>query len=692
MAFLGIDLGTTNSVGVIYDDKTDELEIVMVDFVDEVLPSVVSFIEDEVIVGTEAKNSAIVYPEETILSIKRKMGESEPITVQGQEYLPEEISSIILKKILEAANEQASEHFEEVVITHPAYFNDRQVYATKRAGELAGFKKVHLLSEPLSAAIEYAYKQGYGQTLLVYDFGGGTFDACVLQVNKDAFGNESFIELADVGDMNLGGDDFDQVLVDYMIQKFQLMTSIDINDFEKKEYQRIIQKLKQEAEQLKKKLSSTNKATVKISPLVIKEGIPYNLTLEVTKDDFEALIREYIEKSREIVEEALKRANKEPDDISKVILVGGSTLIPMVKRMIAGFIKEPYRATDPAKSVAMGAAIYNYLIHLPHSNVKIEQITRQTIGTSAIVNTETMTKELIPIIPMGAKIPVKVEEDGFTLSKGSNAVRVDAFQWEEGHEEERKYIGSLVLEGVSEKAKLSLTYSISEDNLFEVVVKDQTTDKEIGASFDRTKNMPKLPEIVPKTAVNGMNIVFLIDTTSSMDTFIDGVKEKAITFSNILKDKGIDYQLGLIGFGDLKEREKPKVYKFTEDILKFQKRVKHIPRTCGGDLPESSLDALETGVLLLNKSKIDLTYKNVFILITDAPPHLPTESGKGVKEIKQMLEDENIKVYIAARKDTSSRAAYSPLVIEAKDYYSLDDDFYDILDDIAYSIAELVKL
>lgn len=692
MAYLGIDLGTTNSVAVIFNDVSDELQIIQVDGMDEVLPSVVCFHELETIVGSEAKNGAVIYPMETVLSIKRRMGETEPLSINGKDYLPEEISSIILRKLKEAAQDQAGEHFDEVVITHPAYFNDRQVFATKKAGELAGFKTVHLLSEPLAAAIEYGYKQGYAQTLLVYDLGGGTFDACVLKVHQDVYGNETFQELSDVGDMHLGGDDFDKALIDYMIQKFQMMTNIDLEDLEEFDMQRVMQKLKQEAEQIKKKLSVTNSATAKITPLLIYEGVPQNLTLEVTKEDFEGIIRPFIDKSRDIVAQALARSGKEPDDISKVILVGGSTLIPMVKRMVAGYIKEPYRATDPAKSVGMGAAIYNYLIHLPNSKVKVGQITRQIFGTEAIINLTTMERGLIPIIPMGTTIPTEKLDDKFKASEGSNAVRVDVFQWEEGHEADRKYIGSLVLEGIESQAALEIKYSINEDNIFEVFVMDQKTKKAVSAALDRSKNMPKLPDRTTKVDTKGLNVVFIIDTTGSMDTYIQGVQEKAIEFSNIIKDKGIDFKLGLIGFGDLLEKEKPSVYKLTDDVLKFQKRVKKIPRTYGGDLPESSLDALETGLLLINKSKLDMTHKNIFILVTDAPPHIPTQSGKQVVDIIEQLGASNIVLYVVARKDKMSLEAYEPLVRTEGKYYGMDEPFYDILDSIAYSIAELVRI
>lgn len=692
MAYLGIDLGTTNSVAVIFDDIHDRLEIVKTEGIDEVLPSVVCFGEDGITVGNEAKNGAIIYPRETVMSVKRLMGETTGIQIHDKSYLPQEISAILLKTLKEAAREQWGEDFEEVVITHPAYFNDRQIYATKQAGEIAGFKRVHLLSEPLAAAIEYGYKQGYAQTLLVYDLGGGTFDACVLKVNKDLNGNETFQELADVGDMHLGGDDFDLLLIDYMVKKFELMTGVVLDKLPQETYIGVLQKLKAEGELLKKKLSTTQKAVIQISPLLVLDGVPMNLVLEVTKDDFEGLIRSHIDKSREITLEALARAGKEPDDISKVILVGGSTLIPMVKRMIAGAVKEPYRATDPAKSVAMGAAIYNYLMHLPNSPVQVGQIARQHIGTEAIINKTTGQRGLIPIIPMGTQIPVRMTDEQFAVTGGSAAVRVDVYQWEEEEEANRKYIGSVVLEGIREDSGLAITYAIDEDNLFQVHVRDKVTGREVVADLDRTRTMPKLPETVHLTDEGGLNIVFIIDTTGSMDIFLDGVREKAIEFSNILKERGILFNLGLIGFGDLGEREKPTVYKMTKDVAKFQKYVRKIKRTYGGDLPESSLDALETGLALIEKSKVDKTHKNIFILITDAPPHIPTQSGRSVTEVCDALEDMRVTTYVVARKDRQSLEAYTPVVGQDGRYYSMEESFHDILDHIAYSIAELVRV
>ncbi len=692
MGYLGIDLGTTNSVAIIYNDKTDNTDVVRLDGTDEILPSVVSYMEEGVIVGNEAKSGAIIYPESTIISVKRFMGSSEKINVGLTEKLPEEISGEILRKLKVAAEEHSGEKYDEVVITHPAYFNDRQIFATKQAGILAGFKNVYLLSEPLAAAIEYGYRQGYAQTLLVYDLGGGTFDACVLKVSQDENGQEIFQELSDVGDMNLGGDDFDSELIRWMKEKFKEDTGIDLDSLDNLERKRVLQKLKQEAEQTKKKLSGTNKVAIRIHPLIIADGVPKNLSVEITREEFETMIRKYVDRSRDIIEEALKRANKAPDEISKVILVGGSTLIPMIKRVVAGYIKEPYRATDPAKSVAMGAAIYNYLIHLPNSNVKVGQITRQIFGTEAVTNVSTMEKSLIPIIPMGSPIPFSISDRNFASMSGASMVNVDVYQWEKGNESEKRYIGSVLLSGLSGSTQLEITYATDENNLFEVYVKDIATGRSEKAEFDRTKTSAPPAREMRRGGTDKVNVMFLIDTTGSMDTYINGVKDRAIEFSEILASKGAQYKLGLIGFGDLNEREKPSVYNFTDDVPKFQKQVKNIPRTYGGDIPESSLDAIETGIELLRSSKVDSGAKNIFILITDAPPHVPTNSRKSVRDITDMLNAQGIITYVVARRDKDSLEAYDPITKPNGKYYDLSDKFFDILDNIAMSIAELIRL
>jgi Mg-chelatase subunit ChlD len=220
-----------------------------------------------------------------------------------------------------------------------------------------------------------------------------------------------------------------------------------------------------------------------------------------------------------------------------------------------------------------------------------------------------------------------------------------------------------------------------------------TTGRQERAEFDRSQTKPPPPREARGVAGSDkVNVVFVIDTTGSMDTYINGVKDRAIEFSGILASKGAMYKLGLIGFGDLGEKEKPSVYNFTDDIPKFQKQVKNIPRTYGGDIPESSLDALETAVELLKSNRDDGTSRNIFILITDAPPHVPTVSGKSVAAICEMLAAYSVTTYVVARKDRESIDAYDPVTKPNGKYYDLNDKFFDILDNIAMSIAELIRL
>ncbi len=686
MSYLGIDLGTTNTVGVIYNDKLDEMQVVKIDGIDEILPSVVNLLEDEVIVGREAKESTLIYPTSTILSIKKMMGVKEKIIIDKLQTTPEKISSYILKTIKKNAEEQSGEVFDEVVITHPAYFNDKQIFATKEAGLMAGFNNVYLLAEPLAAAIEYGYKEKYSQTLLVYDLGGGTFDASVLKVSKNDYNEEVYNELANVGDMNLGGDNFDNELVSYFKQKFEEQTSINVDELPEIEKAYCNQKLKQEAERAKKTLSNTNMVVVNISPLIIVEGVPKNFEIEITKEHFEKLIRKYINKSKEVVEEALLRSGRSISEVDKVILVGGSTLMPIVRRVVGGLIKEPYSATDPAKSVAMGASIYNYLIHLPNSTVKVGQITRQIFGTSAIINKETKESALIPIIPLGTPIPCKVKDDKFTNFNGTNTVNVDIFQWEEGYESDKKYVGTLALNDIEGESQFEITYEINNDNIFEAKVVDKSNFNTVKSKFDRNNEEQYIEREIKK----GLNITFCIDTTGSMGNYILGVKDRAKRFSEILEEKGVDCNLAVIGFGDLHEREKPKVYDFTKDVEKFKSNVNNLPRYYGGAIPESSLDAVETSLELF-KSRND-SNKNILILITDAMPHIPTMSGKSVQDIKNLLDVNKVTTFVVSKNKKDCIENFKPLTEPSGKYFGMRENFEKILDSIAVNITALIRM
>ncbi len=489
--------------------------------------------------------------------------------------------------------------------------------------------------------------------------------------------------------MNLGGDDFDFELVEFMKKTFKEQNEVDIDELEGTARKSVIQRLKGEAENVKKKLSNANSVNVSLTPLLVHEGVPKNLNITIEREDFENLIKKYVDRSRQIIDEALSRAEKQASDISKVILVGGSSLIPMVRRMVAGHIKEPYSATDPAKSVAMGAAIYNYLMHLPNSSTNVLQITRQIIGTEAIADISSMEKKLFPIIPMGENFPCEFKDDKFKSL--SNNVNLNVFQWEKGYEKDKKFIGRVNFAGITKGAKIEVTYKIDENNIFTVSLKDTATGQVINEALDRENTLEYVEEKVT-SSIDKTNVVFLIDTTGSMDNYIIGVKERANHFSKTLSDKGISFELGLIGFGDLYEKEKPTVYNFTNDVEKFIKQVNKIPRTYGGDIPESSLDSLETGMELLDTLKDKDDAKNIFILITDAPPHVPTVAGNSVDKLKQMLVDRDVVTYVVCGRDMVSKESFEPLTQNGGKLYDMRQDFNDILDNIAKSITELVRI
>ena len=687
MAYLGIDLGTTNSAAAFYCDREGVCEVVNIDGANGLLPSAVCFDGERVIVGSEAKRNFMVSSDDIVMGVKRLIGSNKKIVTGKTTSSPEEISAYILRELKKCAEKQAGETFDEVVITHPAYFNDHQIYSTKQAGLLAGFNQIKLISEPLAAAIEYGFKKGYEQTLLVYDLGGGTFDTSILRVMKDENGYEIFEEMASVGDMNLGGDEFDLELVNWMKIQFFKRNGVDMTGLPRNEIVKIERRLLNEAEATKKRLSSVKKATVRIAPLLTPEGVVMNLNFDISRDEFESMIRKYVDYSIAVVDEALSRARKTANDISRVILVGGSTLVPLVRQKIAEKFDGVYHSSSPAKSVAMGAAIYGYLRHLPTASVKVKQITRQIFGTEAIIDSSTREKVLIPIIPMGSAIPSRFIDANFKAS-GAPRVNVDVFQWEAGFEEAKQQIGTVALDGLKGETRIEIAYAINEDNLFEVHVKNMETNNVAQAWFERAKAINKPINL----HTNKFSVTFIIDTTGSMDNYIDGVTERVVRFSNILRERGTEFELGLIGFGDLGEREEPTLYGFTSDVIKFQRWVKYIPRTSGGDMPESSLDALEAGVKMIKQTRRAKDMRNVFILITDAPPHVPTESGKGIYDVCAMLKENEITPYVIAKHDKLSTAAYEPITKPNGKIYSIDDEFYDIIDDIAFEIADLIRI
>ncbi|MFQ5633051.1 MAG: Hsp70 family protein, partial [bacterium] len=353
----GIDLGTTNSVISIY--RKGMPETIMIDG-RKTFPSVVNFKDkDTMLVGKAAKNRLIIDPEHSVGSVKRWMGDrKKKFKIYGSEYTPVQISSFILKKLTDAAQDEIGEKVEDVIITVPAYFTDLQKEQTRDAGKLAGLNVLRVIPEPTAAAIAYGLDKGKDQIIMVYDLGGGTFDVSILQVK----GNK-FHVLAVDGDSNLGGDDFDNAIVDYLLDKFKKKTGKDLKNDKSKEALVAKQKLKEAAEKAKWELSEA-KSTEILVPEIMESAIEETLTLE----KYNELIKPALDKTIKKIRAVLKEAGLKAGDINRVILVGGSTRNSAVKEIVSNEIKEPYTSEKVDEQVSHGAAILGSSLSSPEAD------------------------------------------------------------------------------------------------------------------------------------------------------------------------------------------------------------------------------------------------------------------------------------------------------------------------------------
>jgi len=332
---IGIDLGTTNSCVAVMEGG--EAVIIPNAEGNRVTPSVVAFTKDgERLVGEVAKRQAITNPERTVLSIKRHMGTDYKVNIDGKSYTPQEISAMILQKLKSDAEAYLGESVREAVITVPAYFTDSQRQATKDAGKIAGLEVKRIINEPTAAALAYGLDKGEDQTILVYDLGGGTFDVSILELGEGVFEVK-----ATSGNNRLGGDDFDQRIMDWMIEEFKKAHGFDLS-----QDRMALQRLKEAAEKAKKELSSTTSTNINLPFITATSAGPLHLDLTLTRAQFEKMIEDLIEKTMGPTRQALADAELEPKDIDKVILVGGSTRIPAVQEAIRKIIgKEPHKGS-----------------------------------------------------------------------------------------------------------------------------------------------------------------------------------------------------------------------------------------------------------------------------------------------------------------------------------------------------------
>ena len=476
---IGIDLGTTNSCVSVMEGG----EAVVIPNAEgsRTTPSVVAFSRTgERMVGQVAKRQAITNPDRTISSIKRDMGTARKINIDGKSYTPQEISSMILQKLKTDAEAYLGEKITEAVITVPAYFNDAQRQATKDAGIIAGLDVKRIINEPTAAALAYGMEKGESQRVLVYDLGGGTFDVSIIEMGD---GVQEVIATA--GNNRLGGDDFDQKIIDYIAEEFKKENIIDL-----RQDRTALSRLKEAAEKAKIELSGMASTAINLPFITADANGPKHLDMTLTRAKFDELTADLVEKTMGPLRQALADAKLKPSDLDKVLLVGGSTRVPAVQEAVKGYMgKEPFKGINPDECVAMGAAIQGGVLGGDVTGILLLDVTPLSLGieTEGAVSTK--------IIDRNTTIPTKRSQIFSTAADGQTSVEVHVLQGERTMAKDNKTLGMFKLDGIAPAPRgipqIEVTFDIDANGIVHVSAKDLGTGKEQNITISSSTNMSK---------------------------------------------------------------------------------------------------------------------------------------------------------------------------------------------------------